>query len=133
LLLINHGENTTHPRSNFQKGNFSEEDLLSNFQSETGLKLLVISLEPIYQGTITIKSETPNLKRTIFYYAGIVDNHQEAHLKSDQSEYLWVDHLGGRNAISVSSDIEAYEAARNWLYDHDEAALFLANNIQKML
>jgi len=54
-------------------------------------------------------------------------------LRDESFESLWTDHLGGRNSISLQDDIYAYETARRWLYAHDEAALFLANNLQKLL
>lgn len=133
LLLVDFGKGITHPQGKLQDFNKLDKAILGKFSAETGLSLIVASLDPLCQFDSIHKKGENEIKKTIYYYAGIADPDQEVLLRDESFEYIWADHLGGRNAFKSEEDIEAYEYGRSWLYDHDEAALFLANNLQKLL
>ncbi|MFV2016622.1 MAG: hypothetical protein ACC656_14425 [Candidatus Heimdallarchaeota archaeon] len=133
LLLLNYGDGITHPKSKLEGDDNIEMEIIKEFYDETGLSLVVASLQPIYQFNSVERVGKTKIKKSIYYFAGIADPDQEVLLRDVSFEYLWTDHLGGRNSISLQDDIYAYKTARRWLYAHDEAALFLANNLQKLL
>ncbi|MCE7736747.1 MAG: hypothetical protein GPJ54_17830 [Candidatus Heimdallarchaeota archaeon] len=133
LLLVDFGKGITHPKGRLLDFDNLEKAMIAKFTAETGLSLIVASLQPLCQFYSIEKRYDKEIKITTYYYAGITDPDQEVLLRDESFEYIWADHLGGRNALSSTEDIEAYEYGRTWLYDHEEAALFLANNLQKLL
>lgn len=132
LLLIQRGDTISHTKGLIGDKETLAETALRDLLSETGLNLLVVSLEPVFEGMYSFEKDDKIIEEKICYFAGIADPRQSVTLKDDQVEYLWIDHLGGRNVITKDLDIDAYESARSWLYENDEAALFLANYLEKL-
>ena len=132
LLLIRNNNIVSHVLGQQIKNETIAETALRNLHYQTGLNLLVISLEPVFIGLQSIKEKGNKTHEEIHYYAGISNPRQNVALSDDNLEYLWVDHLGGRNTITRDIDIKSYENARNWLYENDEAALFLANYLEML-
>ncbi|OLS25118.1 MAG: hypothetical protein HeimC2_19900 [Candidatus Heimdallarchaeota archaeon LC_2] len=132
LLLISQENTISHVIGQQRENKTIVESALENLREKTGLNLLVVSLEPVYEILQFTEVEGRKIEEKIYYFTGISDPRQSATLSDYDIEYLWVDHLGGRNTITKNIDIQAYENARNWLYENDEAPLFLANYLERL-
>ena len=109
LLLISNNNVVSHAIGPQIENETIAETALRNLKYQTGLNLLVISLEPVFVQLNSIEENGNMINEKIHFFAGISDPKQTVTLADDDLEYLWVDHLGGRNTITNDLDIQSYE------------------------